>query len=359
MRHTIFIFLVSCSLLISSCTPAPSADLEPAVPQLVFLHADASGISQLVSQPDLHSPFSILSFSIPSNCSVYKFNPNPVVSILAVEFACGDGPLLEIVNVQPGTGQAGPAFQDTARFLAWSADGRFFYTKKNSLDNPQIIRVDRLSNKAGTLSIPANVYDLMTLPNGHVVYSTTKGLGFGSETWLADADGRHARQILAEPLKIVAYLRPSPDGSQIAFILMPDSETPFPMGELWVMNADGTDVRFLAAADAGHGYAPAWSPDGTQIAFVVRENPDDSQADQSAGSLLSNVYRIEVQGGTLTPITSFTDAIIETPVWSPDGTSLLFNVVRNDTIRIWFDNAGVLQQFGDEVACCAIWVPGR
>ena len=125
------------------------------------------------------------------------------------------------------------------------------------------------------------------------------------------------------------------------------------------MNADGSNPRRLADADAGHGYAPAWSPDGTWIAFVVRENPNDPNADQSAGKLLSNVYRVGLQGGALTPVTTFTDAIVEASVWSPDGTSLFFNVVRNDTIRVWFDEAGVVRQLSDQVACCAVWVPGR
>ena len=197
------------------------------------------------------------------------------------------------------------------------------------------------------------------MPDGHILYSLTNGIGFGSETWRAETDGWHARQILAEPLNIVAYLRPSPDGSQVAYIRMPDTQVPFPNGELWLMDADGGNARSLAQADAGHGYAPAWSPDGSQIAFVVRENPDDQAADVSSGALLANVYRFEVRSETLTPVTAFSDAIVETPVWSPDGIVLFFNVVRNDTIQVWVEQAGKLQPLSNDVACCAVWVPGR
>jgi WD40 repeat protein len=359
MHRCRFLVIIFCLFLLSSCSSTPSIDLPPATPQLVFLHTDPSGFLQLASQPDIDTSPSILSFSFPSNCSIYNLYPNPVDSLLAIELLCGEEPLVEVVDLQTGADSSRPAYQETVRFLAWSMDGQSFYIKKNAFDNPQVLKVDLLSNRTGTISLPAGVYDLVSKPDGYIIYSLTLGLGFGSETWLADSNGHNVRQLLVEPQKIVAYLRPSPDGSQVAFILMPDSETPFPPGELWVMNADGTNPHFLAGADAGHGYTPAWSPDGTHIAFVVRENPGDSNADQSDGALLSNVYLIDVQSGILTPISSFTDAIVESPVWTPDGTSLFFNVVRNDTIRIWVSNNGSPRQFSEELACCAFWVPGR
>ena len=360
MRRTLLVLLVSCALLLPSCSPASSTDLAPGAPQLVFLHTEASGGLQLVSQATLHSPSSILPFHLPANCPVYKLYPNPVAALLAVEFECGGGPAVLVYNLQSGeTFNPAETLQADARFLAWSVDGHSLYLKTDSLGNPQILRFDHTRNRLVTLSLPGTIYDLVALPDGRIVYSLSRGLGFGSETWLADADGHHARQILAEPLDIAAYLRPSPDGNQIAYILMPDSQTPFTVGELWMMSADGKNPHALAEADAGHGYAPAWSPDGMQIAFVVRENSNDPQADQSAGALISNIYRIKVQDGTLVPVTSLSDAIVGAPVWSPDSTALFFNVTRNDTIQIWFNDAGALQPLSEEDACCAVWVPGR
>ncbi len=354
------ILLSAFCLLISSCSSAPLPDSDPIASQLVYLLIDSSGNFQPVAQPNLPSPFSLLPFSFPPNCSVYHLYPNPATAILAVEFLCGDGPAVLFYDLQSGESfNPAETLQTDARFLAWSADGRSLYLKTDTLGSPQIVRFDRTREQVTALDLPEMVYDLAALPDGRIVYSFTQGIGFGSETWLGDADGSQARQVLAEPLDIIAYLRPSPDGSRIAFILMPDSQVPFTVGGLWVMNADGTDVRFLAEADAGHGYAPAWSPDGTQIAFVVRENPDDPQADLSAGALLSNVYRIEIRSGALTRVTTFTDAIAGTPVWSPDGSSLFFNVVRNGTIQIWVDDGGALEPLSDGMNCCAVWVPGK
>ena len=330
------------------------------VPRLVYLQTDTSGISRLFSQPDLPSQPSALALSLLAGCPIYRLYPNPVVALLAVEFQCGGGPVVQVYDLQASQSlDLGGALQTWARFLAWSADGRFLYLRTNPLTDPQVIRLDRLSKQALTLSLPSTLYDLATLPDGRIVYSTTQGIGFGSQTWQAQADGRRARLILSEPQDIVAYLRPSPNGKQVAFILFPDSQTPYPNGELRLMDADGSNPHDLADADAGHGYAPAWSPDGTQIAFVVRINPSDSQTGTSGGTLPTNIYLIEVQSGALSPVTTFANATVETPTWSPDGTALFFNVIRNDTIRVWFDQGGALQSLNDETGCCAVWVPGR
>ena len=133
---------------------------------------------------------------------------------------------------------------------------------------------------------------------------------------------------------IISFARYSPDGRQIAFIKIPDTQTPFTVGELWVMNADGSNARKLADADAGHGYAANWSPDGKRIAFVVRENPEDEQADQSSDALISNIYIVDVESGALTQVTHLEDGRVETPFWSPDGNTLAFNVVINDRMEV-------------------------
>jgi len=303
------------------------------------------------------SPGAVGTLNVPSDCVIYGLYPNPAKTVLAIELECQGGPQIDFYDIQAG--QRASLGTAAAHFLAWAADGRFVYLKTGGVDNPQIVRIDEASRQASTLDLPADLYDLAVLPDGRLVYSTTRGLGFGSETWLADASGRHARRILSEPGDIVAYLRPSPDGKQLAFIRFPDSQTPFPDGELWIMDTGGKNARSLGEADAGHGYAPAWSPDGSQLAVVGRDNPTDPQVEQSASALHSNVYRVQVRSGVRTPVSTFAKAVVETPVWSPDGLSLYFNVAENDTIQVWYEQAGVLQPLNAGASCCAIWVPGK
>jgi dipeptidyl aminopeptidase/acylaminoacyl peptidase len=354
-----FTFFVLLFTFLTSC--ASPADLPPATPQLVFLNINNTGMPQLVAQTDLQSPASILPYSIPANCSVYNLYPNPVQPLLAVELFCGDQARVEVYDVQ--TSKTFIPVEDTdSRFLDWTPDGKQIYLKTDTLGNPRVVHISVPDRRSEILPFPATLYDLAFLPDGKsVLYSITQGIGFGSEVWLAETDGKPIRRVFADKQNIVAYLRPSPDGAQVAFILFPDSQVPFPDGELWVMNVNGSDPRRLAAADAGHGYAPAWSPDRTQVAFVVRENPTDPQAQQSAAALISNVYRVEVQTGALIPLTQFTDAIVESPVWSPDGSSIAFNIIRDGKIQAWVYETGsaAATPLGNGFSCCAVWLPGR
>jgi Tol biopolymer transport system component len=146
--------------------------------------------------------------------------------------------------------------------------------------------------------------------------------------------------------------------TQISLNKITDTQTPFTVGELWVMNSDGSNPHKVADADAGHGYAANWSPDGTEIAFVKRENPDDERADQSSEALISNIYIVDVQIGSLTQITYLEEGRAETPFWSPDGNTLAFNVVINDRMEVRIADAvtGEIRPLIPESTCCPAWM---
>jgi Tol biopolymer transport system component len=183
-------------------------------------------------------------------------------------------------------------------------------------------------------------------------------MGQGSELWLAERDGRMAQQLHADLFNYISFARYSPDGRQIAFIKIPDSQTPFTVGELWVMDEDGSGARKLADADAGHGYAANWSPDGKWIAFVKRENARDQGADQAAEALISNIYLVNLQSGELKQITTFTNGRAETPHWSPDGNTLAFSTVLNGRMEVQIADiaSGEIQSLIPEPACCPAWM---
>jgi len=66
----------------------------------------------------------------------------------------------------------------------------------------------------------------------------------------------------------------SPDGRMIAFEAtkrgLTDRETTMEDTHVWVMNADGTGRREIGAIDNRQG-APVWSPDGSALLFTVQE----------------------------------------------------------------------------------------
>lgn len=109
----------------------------------------------------------------------------------------------------------------------------------------------------------------------------------------------------------------SPDRTKIAFSRGPDGAQ-----MLWVMNFDGSDSRQLTfSGDAGD---PSWSADGSQIFF--------SNVPSHFGGV--GIFRIQADGSSLTPITSGTDL---QPHLSPNGQRLLFarNVALHSTC--WWD----------------------
>ncbi len=251
-----------------------------------------------------------------------------------------------------------PSQIPTATFLAWTPDGQALYLKVNSINHPQIVRV-HVDGSRESLPITGLTYDLAPMPDGQrFAYSFSRGMGLGSEMQLAGSDGRLVGQLATDPGFYLSLARWSPDEKQIAYIKIPDSPTPFTVGELWVMSADGSGAHKLAEADAGHGFAPAWSPDGTQLAFVKRENPDDAAADQSANSLVSNIYLVNLQSDGTTQLTQYKDAHVGSPVWSPDGNQIAFTVVMNDKMSVNLVDpvSGETRQVLTGSACCPVWL---
>ena len=276
---------------------------------------------------------------------------------MAVELSCPNGQTVLFLNTDTAS-TTQPIPDSDSHFLAWTFDGSAAYLKVDSLGSPRVLRVST-DGAQEVVPITEFTYDLAaSATDGEFTFTFSGGLGQGSELHLAKRRGKTIEPLYADPFHYISFARYSPDGSQIAFIKIPDTQTPFSVGELWVMDSDGANPRKLADADAGHGYAANWSPDGKRIAFVRRENPDDERADQSGEALLSNLYMIEVQARALTQITHLEEGRTETPLWSPDGNTLAFQVVINDRMEVHImDSAtGEIRSLTPESTCCAVWL---
>jgi Tol biopolymer transport system component len=298
-------------------------------------------------------------FDVPLHCGLLNTFPAPIGKYILIELNCPNGQSVLFLDTD-SSAVTQPIADSDSHFLAWPPDGKAAYLRVDSLGNPQIARVAAdPDGKNDFIPITEFTYDLAPNPsNSDFTFTFSRGLGQGSELWLAKVNGNAVQQLFADPLNYISFARYSPEGSQIAFLKIPDTQTPFTVGELWFMNADGSAAHKLADADAGHGYAANWSPDGRRIAFVVRENPEEPRADQSTEALISNIYTVDVQSGELTQVTHLETGRVETPFWSPDGNTLAFNVVINDrmTVQTAELKTGEIRSLTTESTCCPAWV---
>ena len=276
---------------------------------------------------------------------------------MLIELSCPNGQTILFLDTETGPATQ-PITDSDSHFLAWTPDGKAAYLKVDSLGSPHIVRVFA-DGRQESIPVTEFTYDLASSANeNEFTFTFSRGLGQGSELWLAKRDGKVVEPLYSDRYNYISFARFSPDGSQIAFVKIPDTQTPFTVGELWVMSADGSDPRKLAEADAGHGYAANWSPDGKRIAFVVRANPDDARADQSSEALISNIYIVEVESGALTNVSNLENGRVETPFWSPDGNTLAFNVVINDRMEVRIADlaTGEIRSLITESTCCPAWL---
>ena len=342
--------LLLCSFFLS-CSPTT---LSPVQPSLYLYRFNPPAFVEL--SIDLQ-PVNEIPFSIPLNCSLFDVFPAPIGKFLSVELSCPNGQTVLFLDTETGS-ITQPVQETDSHFLAWANDGESAYLKVDSFGSTRVVRAYTIG-KEMDLNINGWTYDLSAKTNSDdFIFSYSRGIGYGSELYSAQDSGRNSKLLYKDQFNYISFARTSPDDSRIAFIKIPDSQTPFTVGALWVIDVDGANARELTEVDAGHGYAANWSPDGRWIAFVKRENADDENADRSSDSLISNIYLLNVQSGELKPVTSFTSGYAETPHWSPDGNTLVFNTVLNGRMEVQIADiaTGESHALIAEPACCPAWM---
>ena len=155
-------------------------------------------------------------------------------------------------------------------------------------------------------AVPLDLYghlptleDMALSPDGsRIAFAGSRGGTAQIYTMAPDGSDAHALTQSADPATAPVY---SPDGSRIAYVVVPGSGN----ARLHVMAADGTgDVTVTDGTD--FSTFPSWSPDGRKLAFMAQHD----------GAW--QVYIIGANGARLTPLTSGSGTNLF-PVWTPDG----------------------------------------
>lgn len=259
----------------------------------------------------------------PSHCTTDNIYASPNGRYLIKQYNCEATLSAQLFDLSNPA--SSPISLNAGCFLNWSSGGDFFLYRQIDKDDIFLIEAANATTPI-LLDLPFGTYDAaFSADSRQILYAASAGLNLGSQIGLLDLKENSTLFQHDFPDQIVAYPRFSPDGGQLAYILMPDSAIPYTTGELWLAYPQtGEPLTLLDAVDAGHGYAAVWSPDSQSLAYIRRENPDDILADQSPGLLHSNVYQVDVAAGDITQLTHFNETQVYDAIWSPDGKTVAF-----------------------------------
>jgi Tol biopolymer transport system component len=160
--------------------------------------------------------------------------------------------------------------------------------------------------------------------------------------FVVNADGTGLRQLTPENWVVVdlefwdwAEADWSRDGSQAAFALRGN---PAGSSGLYLVRLDGTAPRQLVGPDIG-ALSVRWSPSNDRIAFTGGHvGPGRTPAGKEL--VAPQIWVINADGTGRMQLTDGTDGSTSvTPVWSPDGTKLLFQRKLDDQVTLWTMNA--------------------
>jgi Tol biopolymer transport system component len=161
--------------------------------------------------------------------------------------------------------------------------------------------------------------------------------------FVVNTDGSGLRQLTPENWVVVdlefwdwAEADWSRDGSQAAFALRGN---PAGSSGLYLVGLDGTAPRQLVGPDIG-ALSARWSPSSDRIAFTSGHIGSGRSSGGGKELVAPQIWVINADGTGRTQLTDGTDGSTSvTPVWSPDGTKLLFQRKLHDQVTLWTMNA--------------------
>ena len=184
--------------------------------------------------------------------------------------------------------------------------------------------------------------------------------GDTAELWVMDADGSHQTRLVETGDETVnlGYSSWTPDGSRIVYsrFQIPGDSLDLAAAAIWSVGPDGTDPQALLAG-TDWNWIPRVSPDGAWLAFTREapggpwmnagpEGPGAAAGPQGGGVVgpldipvpHADVWRMSTGGGTPDRLTD-SPGDDRAPVFSPDGTRIVFDSTRDGNTEIYLMNA--------------------
>jgi Tol biopolymer transport system component len=272
----------------------------------------------------------------------------------------------------------------TTRFLRWSipicvlalsaCPDRIVFESRRAIDGTDALngtnwpngsniwRVNDDGTGPTAVTKPVNAYshEARWSPDGaQIVFSSNRALDGTdaqnmnsiSNIWRVNADGTNPTPVTKSVKVFSSGPSWSPDGTHIVFssdgaLDGTDAQNIHRQPNIWRVNSDGASPTPLTKGVNAWSTDPSWSPDGTQILFGSGRALDGTDAANiKFGTLevIVNIWRVNADGTNPTPVTKEVDTHSYEATWSPDGAQIVFSsdraLAKNDTLNIWRVNA--------------------
>jgi Tol biopolymer transport system component len=202
----------------------------------------------------------------------------------------------------------------------WSPDGQYLYFASNRGGSMNLWRLP-IEERTGEVQGPPESVTTPSPYSQHLSFSRDgQRLAYVQEVNRANIQqvgfDPSTETIIGQPTWITQGSRPaenpdwSPDGEWIVFAMREPQE------DLFVIRRDGTGLRQLTN-DVHKDRVPRWSPDGKQITFY---------SDRSGRY---QVWVVSSDGSGLRQLMNIANANVYNPMWSPDGTHLVFGALMD------------------------------
>ena len=166
-------------------------------------------------------------------------------------------------------------------------------------------------------------------PTHDLIYSRSSAPNV-SEIFVLSLDGSGAAPVRVNAGNVSRDPSPSPDGTQLVFAVSQVDLLGQMQNDLYIVNRNGLNMRWLTRLP-GVEYEPVWSPDGTKILF--RGIDMDG---------VNDLWTVNVDGTGFTKLTTALPAGVSNAgqaSWSPDGRRIVFTATRNGVQKLWTMNA--------------------
>jgi len=334
--------------------PTPTPNPTPTVGSILPSNAPAGALAfTLTVNGSNFLSSSIVEWGGSSRTTTFVSSSQLKANIGAADLASGGKVAVTVVNPAPGGGTSGAAtFTVAAATITFQSsralDGSDA-ANTNSVANVWLVNPDGTGTAALTklTSTFASSFNPVWSADGSKIASAAGRALDGTDAdntngtrnvWEVNSDGSGATHLTGLTASGTSVDFPvwSPDGSKIAFqsarnLDGSDSLSPNFIINIWVVNSDGSGSATALTKTTLNGTSnesPVWSPDGSKIVFASARKLDGSNAVNTNGT--KNIWLMNANGSGITPLTKLTavGADSDVPSWTADGSKVVFQSGR-------------------------------